>query len=99
MSELTIMLLIYGVAQTASLFLLPGAWKVLALPSLLVSLGIVDFFVNGGGYMGDVFLAVGLFWATGYLVVIWLLWGTIYLFQSYIRRRRQASFPSPQGPV
>lgn len=99
MSELTIMLLIHGFAQTASLFLLPGAWKVLALPTLLVSLGIWDFFVNGGGYMGDVFLAMGLFWATGYLVGIWLLCGIVYLSQSYLRRRRQASYPSPQEPV
>lgn len=84
MSDFQIAVLVYVPVQVLSLILLPKWWRLAAVPALVVAPGI--FF--HGGYMGDVFAALSMIYACGYLVIVWGFVGVVKLIRMLLKRRR-----------
>lgn len=81
MNEVNVALVVYGLLQLGSLALLPGRWKLAALPSLYALGPIFDYFRFGGRNFGD--LAAGFIAFVGcvYLLLVWVVVGVAKLIR------------------
>lgn len=75
MSEVNVALVVYGLLQVGSLALLPGWWKLAALPSLYAVGPIFDYFRFGPRNFGDLAAELFAVFGCGYLLAVWLVFG------------------------
>ena len=82
MSDFQTALLFYLPLQLASITLLPKWWRLAAIPALYAAPGI--FFHDG--YMGDIFAAMFMIYASAYLVVVWVFLGLVKFIRVLFRK-------------